>query len=68
MPIIPIIGARKLDQFRDNLASLELKLEPTHVDRLDAASKIEMGFPHDFYTNQMVRAITYGGLRDQIDA
>jgi aryl-alcohol dehydrogenase-like predicted oxidoreductase len=68
MPIIPIVGARKLAQFADNLASLTLKLDPAQVARLDAASAIKLGFPHDFYQNGMVLNLVYGGLRDKIDA
>jgi aryl-alcohol dehydrogenase-like predicted oxidoreductase len=67
-PVIPIVGARKLDQFRDNLACLDLKLEPAQLARLDAASRVELGFPHDFYSRPMVNHIIFGGLRDQIDA
>ena len=68
VPVIPIIGARKLEQVKDNLASIELKLDQSHLGRLDEVSRIELGFPHDFYNKEMVRTIVYGGLRDQIDA
>jgi aryl-alcohol dehydrogenase-like predicted oxidoreductase len=66
-PVIPIIGARRLAQFRDNLASLDLTLNPEQVERLDKASHIELGFPHDFYSRDMVKGILYGGLRDKLD-
>ena len=68
IPAIPIIGARKLEQVKDNLASVELKLDPSHLDRLEKVSQIELGFPHDFYKKDLVRNIVYGGLRDSIDA
>ncbi|MHC5540228.1 aldo/keto reductase, partial [Singulisphaera rosea] len=66
-PVIPIIGARRLDQFKDNLACLDLKLETSQVERLDSASRIELGFPHDFYAKEFPKAIIYGGLRDKLD-
>jgi aryl-alcohol dehydrogenase-like predicted oxidoreductase len=66
-PIIPIIGARKLEQIKDNLACIDLKLDPSHLDRLDEVSRIELGFPQDFYKREMVRTITYAGMRDLID-
>ena len=66
VPVIPIIGARKLAQLQDNLASFELTLSVDQLNTLDEASRIELGFPHDFYTMQLVRTIAYGGLRDQI--
>ena len=67
-PVIPIIGARKLAQVKDNLACVGLKLDPALVARLDAVSRIEMGFPHDFFAAEMVRSMSSGGMRDQIDA
>jgi len=67
-PIIPIIGARKVNQFQDNLACLDLKLDSTQMERLDRVSKIELGFPHDFYTREMVRTFAYAGMREQIVA
>ena len=66
VPVIPIIGARKLLQFQDNLASLDLALSEEQLKTLDEASRVELGFPNDLYTKDMVRAIRYGGLRDQI--
>ena len=67
LPVIPIIGARKLEQAKDNLASIELKLDQPHLDRLEEVSRIELGFPHDFYKKDHVRTIVYGGVRDLID-
>jgi aryl-alcohol dehydrogenase-like predicted oxidoreductase len=68
VPVIPIIGARKLSQLQDNLESLALNLTPEQVKRLDEASTIELGFPHDFYRRDMVRTFVYGGLADRIVA
>jgi aryl-alcohol dehydrogenase-like predicted oxidoreductase len=67
VPVIPIVGARRLEQFRDNLACLDLRLDEPQVGRLDAASRVELGFPHDFYARDMVRALVYGGLGDRIE-
>ena len=65
-PVIPIIGARKLSQLQDNLASLDLTLSADQLKTLDEASRIELGFPHDMYAKAMVHAIRYGGMRDKI--
>jgi aryl-alcohol dehydrogenase-like predicted oxidoreductase len=67
-PVIPIIGARKLAQVKDNLACVDIRLEPALVQRLDTVSRIEMGFPHDFFAKEMVRSLSFGGMRDRIDA
>jgi hypothetical protein len=42
VPVIPIIGARRLEQVRDNLASVDLRLDAPHMERLDSASAIEL--------------------------
>ena len=66
--VIPIIGARKLDQLRGNLASLDLQLSGEQVALLDQASAIDLGFPHDFYQKDIVKSMVYGGMRDKIMA
>ena len=59
--VIPILGARRLSQFDDNLRCLEWTLDPKHLQRLDQASQIEMGFPLDFLHRQEVRDYLHGG-------
>lgn len=66
VPTIPIVGARKLTQLEDNLASVDLVLSPEQLARLDQASAVSLGFPHDFLALEPVKAILFGGLRDRI--
>jgi aryl-alcohol dehydrogenase-like predicted oxidoreductase len=66
IPIIPIVGARRVSQLEDNLRSLQLELTAEQRSALDQASAIEMGFPHDFYQKEVVQTVVYGGLRDKI--
>jgi aryl-alcohol dehydrogenase-like predicted oxidoreductase len=68
VPVIPILGVRKIAQLQDNLASLELKLSDKQVKTLDEASAIDLGFPYSMYEKGLVRNIAYGGMRDQIIA
>jgi aryl-alcohol dehydrogenase-like predicted oxidoreductase len=68
VPVIPIIGARKLSQVEDNLRSVDVTLSPEQLGRLDKASAVSLGFPHDFLAQEPVRAIVYGGMRDRIKA
>jgi aryl-alcohol dehydrogenase-like predicted oxidoreductase len=68
VPVIPIIGARKLSQLQDNLGSIDLSLSAEQLKTLDEASRIELGFPHDFYAKDLVRGLIYGGMADQIIA
>ena len=43
----PLIGARTLAQLENNLAALDVGFSDEQIARLDAASGIELGFPHD---------------------
>lgn len=58
----PIIGARTLAQLEDNLGALEVTLDEGQQARLQAASAIDLGFPHDFLARPMTKAIVSGGL------
>ena len=66
VPVIPIIGARKVSQLHDNLASLDLDLSAEQLKSLDGASRIELGFPESIYDREMVRATRYGGMWDRL--
>jgi aryl-alcohol dehydrogenase-like predicted oxidoreductase len=60
-PIIPIIGARNPAQLQDNLGALGVTLSPEQLAQLDKASKIDLGFPHDFLAGNEIRNIVYAG-------
>ncbi len=64
---IPIVGSRNAAQLRESLACLEHELSPEHLARLDKASAIKYGFPHDFLASDNVRQVLFGGLQDRID-
>lgn len=66
--VIPIIGARKAHQLKENLACVEQVLAPEHLSKLEKASKIELGFPHDFISGNGVQEIAYGPFVDAVDA
>lgn len=64
--IIPIIGARTVEQMRDNLACLDFTLSPPEMHILDEASRIEMGYPHDFLHGETVHERLHGGTFSNI--
>ncbi|WP_372018131.1 aldo/keto reductase [Pseudoxanthomonas sp. 10H] len=45
--VLPIIGPRTVDQLADNLAAAAVALSPAQLERLDRASAIAPGFPHE---------------------
>ena len=63
--MIPVIGSRKASQIVDNLKCVDVTLSPEHLDRLDQASKIELGFPYDFITGG--RRSWLGDVVDRVD-
>ncbi|MEW6126140.1 MAG: aldo/keto reductase [Acidobacteriota bacterium] len=65
--IIPIVGARKTEQLQDNLACVEFELTPEQIARLNEASKIELGFPHDFLKSDTVHKFALSGTLENID-
>ena len=66
VPVIPIIGARKVSQLQDNLASLDLELSLEQLKSLGGASRIELEFPQRLYEKDRVRSIRYGGTSDRL--
>ncbi|MNJ00504.1 hypothetical protein D3C73_1598510 [compost metagenome] len=37
-----------MEQLRDNLGALQVMLDEGQQERLDAASRVRLGYPHDF--------------------
>lgn len=58
----PIIGARTLAQFEDNLGALDVQFTESQRATLQKASAIELGFPHDFLARPMTRTVMLGGV------
>ena len=65
--VIPVVGARKVSQVRDNLACLDFELTEDQIRRLDEASRIELGFPHDFLSTDTIRDLIYGDTYSSLD-
>ncbi len=63
---IPIVGATKVSQVEENLKAMEITLSADHLKKLDEISKIELGFPGDFFKEDGVKAATYGGFYERI--
>jgi aryl-alcohol dehydrogenase-like predicted oxidoreductase len=60
--IVPILGARRLSQIRDNLTCLDVTLSEEYLRQLDEASRVDLGFPHDFLLSTVGRDRLFGGL------
>jgi aryl-alcohol dehydrogenase-like predicted oxidoreductase len=56
----PLIGARTVQQFEDNVAALDFTLSAEQVARLNKVSEIDLGFPHNFITPEVVKDLIAG--------
>jgi aryl-alcohol dehydrogenase-like predicted oxidoreductase len=59
----PILGVRTIAQLESNLGALEVVFSPDQRVRLDKASAIELGFPHDMLKRPMVQQVLTGGAQ-----
>ncbi|MCS7479526.1 aldo/keto reductase [Umezawaea endophytica] len=64
--VAPVIGARTPAQLEDNLGALEVDLTAPHLARLDQASAIELGYPHDLLSGDHIRKVTAGDLKIEL--
>ena len=65
--IIPILGVRKASQLSDMLKSLSINLSEKHMEQLNDASEIDLGFPHDFTGQRDTLEGLYGDLVDRFE-
>ena len=59
----PIIGARTLSQLEDNLGALELELPDDARARLEQASTVRLGFPHEVLAQPSTMAAVFGATK-----
>jgi aryl-alcohol dehydrogenase-like predicted oxidoreductase len=59
--IIPIVGARRVEQLHDSIQCLEIQLSDENLKALNEVSQIELGFPHDFLNSDGVKDVAFGG-------
>lgn len=50
----PVMGVRTLAQLDDNLGALAIRFSAEQIERLDAASRIPLGFPHDILNGNAI--------------
>ena len=64
--VIPVIGAKSRTQIEDSLGALNIKLGVDHLQRLNHASEIELGFPHDFLQQNGVKEVVFAGVHEKL--
>lgn len=46
--VFPLVGGRKISHLHDNIRSLEIKLTPEQIAKIDSVQEFEHGFPSNF--------------------
>lgn len=64
---IPIVGATKISQLEENLKTIDVVLPAEDIERLNKASEIDLGFPHEFFKEEAVRLNNFGGFYDRVE-
>ncbi len=65
--VIPIIGARKAAQIVENLGCVDINLTAEQVRTLDEASKVDLGFVHDFIQGDATRDLIFGDTLSRVE-
>jgi aryl-alcohol dehydrogenase-like predicted oxidoreductase len=51
--VFPIIGGRKLEHLKGNIAALEVSLSPQDIKEIESAYSYDPGFPHTFLSGTL---------------
>lgn len=55
MPFVfPIIGCRKVEHLLENLKALDITLTPEQTQKIENATKFEIGFPFKTFVSQVL--------------
>jgi len=57
--VFPIIGGRKVEQLKENIAALDISLTPKQVRRIEEASPFDPGFPNNFIVGVPLAAVIF---------
>lgn len=64
--VIPIIGAKTHTQLEDSLECTRFQLDDKHIQTLDKASHISLGYPHDFLAMEGIKKLVHGDTLDLV--
>jgi len=60
-----ILGVRRVSQLKENIGCLAVRLSPDMVEKLDAVSAVDLGFPHEFINRETIIDLVTGGVNVQ---
>lgn len=59
--VFPIVGGRKIDHLKGNIAALSIRLSPEDIEEIDDAYAFDPGFPMNFLFMGMKTPSARGG-------
>ena len=65
--VLPILGPRTTEQLTENLGALNVTLSARQIARLDEASAVPPGFPHEMLAQDAQRTRLAGGMPDRVE-
>jgi aryl-alcohol dehydrogenase-like predicted oxidoreductase len=65
--VLPLVGARTVQQLEENLSCLDVELTAEHLQRLDRASGIDLGFPYSMLDSELITNLRFSGKRHLLD-
>jgi len=65
--MVPVIGARTAQQVKEQLTCLDFTLPKEDLDHLDEISKIDLGFPFDFLSQEHMKNNLFGTKHRNFD-
>ena len=64
--IIPVLGARTVAQWEENLQCVQVTLTQEEMSRLDAVSQIDLGYPHTYLQPTDPHTISQSVVKEKV--
>jgi hypothetical protein len=55
--VFPVIGGRKVEQLKENIAALDISLTPEQMQRIEQSSPFVAGFPHGLVVSVVLLSV-----------
>ncbi len=65
--VVPVIGARSVEQLEDNLGSVDVRIGQAELARLDGLTAPEPEYPQTLYASEFFNTMMYGEVRPRIE-
>lgn len=67
-PILPLIGARSVEQIKEAMDAVDVVLDESHLHQLDEASAMPLPFPASFLSEPRIATVVHGRTGPLLDS